>query len=498
MNTLRPYQIDVIAEFHQAARQFKRIILVAPTGAGKTIIFTAIIKESVRRHREVLVLAHRREIIGQTSRKLDALGITHGMIQAGFPLMPLALVQVASIQTLWHRAMRSNRIELPPAKLVVVDECHHAPARSYRTILDAYPDAIILGLTATPCRGDGRGLGGIFETIIECPQVAELIEQRYLVRSRVYAPSTPDLSGMRVQAGDYVESQLANRMDRPKLIADIVATWHKYGERRKTVCFATGVGHSIHLRDEFINSGVRAEHIDGCTPKEERDATLVRLASGDIELVTNCMVLTEGWDMPEVGCCILARPTKKMGLFRQMIGRVLRPASGKTDAIILDHAGAVFEHGLPEDRVDWTLSPDLSAKSPDHVARGTPSGAKLLDCSQCGALRQGGKACPNCGFLPVRKPELIIPREGELALVKNGKPGKVDLNKLEWHGMLVAIVREKGNKPGRASHLFKEKFGHWPPYGPVTPINPSLEVRSWVRSRTIAWLKSKAMREGAP
>ena len=225
-------------------------------------------------------------------------------------------------------------------------------------------------MTATPCRGDGRGLGGIFETIIECPQVAPLIEQGYLVKTRVYAPVDPDLKGVRTVAGDYVESQLADRMDRPKLIGDIVTHWHKFGERRKTVAFAVNVAHSIHLRDEFIKSGVRAEHIDGSTPKPERDASLARLASGEIELVTNCMVLTEGWDMPEVGCCILARPTKKMGLYRQMIGRVLRPAPGKTDAIVLDHSGAVFRHGFVEDAVEMDARSRIArAESPAHTAR---------------------------------------------------------------------------------------------------------------------------------
>jgi superfamily II DNA or RNA helicase len=497
----RPYQTDIIAEFHRTTARFKRIILVAPTAAGKTVIAAAIIKDFVKRRQEVLVLAHRREIIGQTSKKLRDLGIWDGVILAGEDEMPMAPVQLASVQTLWSRAMRqgpngTTRMELPPATLVVVDECHHSTTNTWRKILNAYPDAIILGLTATPCRGDGRGLGGIFETMIECPQVAELIELGYLVKSRVYAPSTPDLTGVKVQAGDYVESQLAERMDHAKLVADIVGTWHKYGERRKTVVFATGVGHSIHLRDEFRASGVRAEHIDGGTPKDERDATLARLASGEIEVVTNCMVLTEGWDMPEVGCCILARPTKKMGLFRQMIGRALRPAPGKTNAIILDHSGAVFRHGLPEDRVDWTLDPDKTARSPDHEAR-TPEtfgGPKLLDCTQCGALRQGGKACPNCGFLPVRKPELVQVREGDLALVTNGKPGKTEVNAREWLAMLSAIGIERGYKPGWAAHKFKEKFGRWPPSRNVSPIDPTLEVRSWVRSRTIAWARSQGRR----
>src|SRR4029077_3362926 len=256
-------------------------------------------------------------------------------------------------------------------------------AMTWRKIIESYPDAVLLGTTATPCRGDGRGLGGIFEVMIQCPQVTPLIEQGYLVKSRVDAPVNPDLKGVRTVAGDYVEDQLAERMDRAKLIGDMVTHWHKYGERRKTVCFAVNVAHSIHLRDEFIKSGVRCEHIDGSTPKLERDATLERLASGEIELVTNCMVLTEGWDMPEVGCCILARPTKKMGLYRQMIGRVLRPAEGKHDAIVLDHSGAVFQHGFAEDPVEWTLDPEARATSKRHAARRMEGSSRLLECSEC-------------------------------------------------------------------------------------------------------------------
>ena len=211
---------------------------------------------------------------------------------------PLERVQVASISTLWTRAFRSEAMERPPADLLVIDECHHCPANTYRKIIDSYPDAILIGLTATPCRGDGRGLGGIFDIIVESPQVSALIDMGHLVKTRVYAPLDPDLRGVQTRIGDYVESQLADRMDRPKLIGDIVTHWHKYGERRKTVAFAVNVQHSIHIRDEFIKSGVRAEHIDGTTPKPERDAALARLASGETELVTNCMVLTEGWDMP--------------------------------------------------------------------------------------------------------------------------------------------------------------------------------------------------------
>ena len=263
---LRGYQVDVIADVErEVAAGNRRIVLVSPTGSGKTIIAGEIIQHYVRRYRPVLVLAHRLEIITQTSVKLHARNIAHGIIKAGFEPRPMERVQLASVQTLWVRAMRSDAMRLPPADLVIIDEAHHATAQTWRKIIEAYPDAVLIGLTATPCRGDGRGLGGIFKTMIECPQVGELIAQRFLVPTRVYAPIDPDLTGVRTVAGDYVESQLADRMDVAKLVGDIVTHWHKFGERRKTVAFAVNVAHSLHIRDEFVRSGVRCEHLDGET-----------------------------------------------------------------------------------------------------------------------------------------------------------------------------------------------------------------------------------------
>ena len=494
MTALYEYQRAVIAKFDRTREHKRRIILVAPTGAGKTVIGANIICSFVRTAKSALVLSHRREIISHTSKKLRAAGISHGIIQAGFPRRPLELVQVASIATLHARAVRSDRMDMPPADLLWIDEAHHVPAESYRAIIAAYPNAILLGTTATPCRGDGRGLGGIFETMIECPQVEELIQQGYLVRTRTYAPIDPDLRGVRTQAGDYVETQLAERMDKPQLVGDIVTHWHKFGERRKTVAFAVNVAHSVHLRDEFIKSGVRCEHIDGSTPKDERDATLARLESGELEVVANCMVLTEGWDMPVVGTCILARPTRKMGLYRQMIGRVLRPAKGKPDAIILDHSGAVFRHGFVEDRVHWTLDPDRRAESPTHQQRCAEYSSRLIECTNCGAIRTAGEACFHCGFLPQRAPRAVVIADGDLALVNGAK--QTDGNSYppsecaRWHAMLIYISDERGYKTGWASHKYKEKFGVFPAWGASpNPMAPTAEVRSWVRSRMIAYAK---------
>jgi DNA repair protein RadD len=496
MIELRPYQREVVEECAQAKAGDKPLV-VAPTASGKTVIAAAIINEAaIGNQKRVLVLAHTREIIQQTSGKLFSHGVEHGIIQAGFMTRPDEPVQVASIQTLWSRAMRTKRMELPPADLLIVDEAHHCPAETYRKIIAAYPQAVLIGLTATPCRGDGRGLGGIFDRIIECPQVADLIAEKYLVKTRVFAPTNPDLKGVQTRTGDYVETQLAERMDRKDLIGDIVTHWHKFGGRRRTVCFAVNVTHSLHIRDEFRRSGVRAEHLDGSTPKVERDAILGRLATGDIEVVTNCMVLTEGWDMPEVSCCILARPTKKMGLYRQMVGRVLRPAPNKFNAVVLDHSGAVFRHGFVEDRVEWTLNPERRAESPTHNCR-LRSGysSRLLECSQCGSIRVAGEACRHCGFLPQRPPKAIVFADGDLALIdRQRRTAEHRTNpdeRVRWHAMLTYIAIERSYKPGWVSHKFRERFGVWPAARTIKPLEPSAEVLSWVRSRAIAYAKAK-------
>jgi DNA repair protein RadD len=500
MMELRDYQIRVKDDVERAVETGRRHVLaVAPTGSGKTVVAAEIIRDAVSGGKRVLVLGHTREIIRQTSIKLYSYSVEHGIVQAGLVANPERPVQVASIQTLWTRAMRLERMPLPPADLLIVDEAHHCPAETYRKIIAEYPNAVLLGLTATPCRGDGRGLGDIFDIIVECPQVADLIAQGHLVRTRVYAPIDPDLRGVETRQGDYVESQLAGRMDRDNLVGDIVSHWHRYGERRRTVCFAVNVAHSIHIRNEFIKSGVKAEHVDGSTPKPDRDAALARLASGDAELITNCMVLTEGWDLPAVSCGILARPTKKMGLYRQMIGRLLRPAPGKCNAIVLDHSGAVFRHGFVEDDVNWTLNPERRAASPKHAARlAKGPSSRLVECSQCGSIRTGGEACEHCGFLPQRPPRAIVFGEGDLGLVdrtrRTSHTSRDPIQQMRWHGMLMHIAGERGYKPGWIAHKFKEKFGYWPPSSFVTPIEPTPEVRSWVRSRAIAFAKGRDKR----
>jgi superfamily II DNA or RNA helicase len=492
---LRPYQIDVVDRVEQALGTAARPLLVAPTGSGKTVIAAEIMRREVAKYRTVMFLAHRREIITQTSAKLTANGVRHGIVMAGVEPRPMESVQVASIDTLHVRGVRSNAMPLPPADLLVFDEAHRARGLTREQLIGLYPDASLLGMTATPCRGDGRGLGNIFDTMIECPQVADLIVGGFLVKSRVYAPVDPDLRGVRVEQGDYVVGQLERRMNTDALVGDIVEHWLKYGDRRRTVCFAVGVEHSVHIRNEFAQAAVRAEHLDGNTSIAEREAILARLGSGETEIVTNCAVLTEGWDMPEVGCCILARPTKQMGLYRQMVGRVLRPADGKLDAVVLDHSGAVYRHGLPEDHVKWTLAVDRRAVNPAQVKRERGEAPKLHECPSCKAVMVA-PPCGACGWQPQPRARAIDFEEGELGLVVGAKanaPAYSEADRAAFFQQLRAVQQMRGYKRGWAAHKYKDKFGHFPPwaYNDLPPATPTDAVLRWVRSRQIAFAKAR-------
>jgi DNA repair protein RadD len=497
---LREYQTAVLRDVDlQVAAGRRSILLVAPTGSGKTVMTAHYILASLARGMRVLFLAHRRELIIQVSNKLYELGIDHGILLPEFPVRLHRSVQIASIATLHARAIRTATIDLPRIDLVVIDEAHHARARTYQKLLAAYPNAIVLGLTATPCRADGRGLGNIFEVIVECPQVDALIAAGYLVPTTVYAPSQqPDLKGVRTERGDYAEGQLAERMDVPRLIGDIVMHWLRLAQNRRTVVFATGVQHSMHIRDEFCRAGVMAEHIDGNTPTEERDAILKRLASGEIDIVTNAQVLTEGWDCPGVACLVMARPTKSFGLYRQMIGRVMRPAAGKSHALVLDHAGATFRHGFAEDPIIWTLDVDRKAENAVHAARGgTPERPGLTSCPECSAIRMEGRPCPACGWRSQERPKSVAVADGELARVRRDRTVSANtytaVEREQFHAQLVWIGRERNYKAGWAARKYLEKFNVWPRYGVVPqPAEPSASVRAWVRSRDIAWARSQA------
>jgi DNA repair protein RadD len=206
-------------------------------------------------------------------------------------------------------------------------------------------------------------------------------------------------------------------------------------------------------------------------------------------------VLTEGWDCPAVSCIILARPTRSLGLYRQMVGRVLRPAPNKTDALILDHSGAVFQHGFVDDPIDWALSEDRRAQNKAHAARGQYHAPALTSCPECSAVRYEGKPCPVCGWRPFKKAKPVEIADGELGEVgRDRRVGASGINPLAFHRQLTWIAQQRGYQPGWVSYKFKEKFGSWPRSRHVAPMPAEPAVLSWVRSRMIAFAKSRSPR----
>ncbi|MBF0434625.1 MAG: DEAD/DEAH box helicase [Magnetococcales bacterium] len=415
---------------------------VLPTGAGKTIIASEIVRRAVALGRHVLFLAHRRELINQTSKKLDDFGIQHGILMGNDPRHdPAALVQVASVQTMVRRD-KSNSFQL-----IIIDEAHHASAASYKKILDWFPSANVIGLTATPVRGDGAGLGDLFDAIVEGPSISMLTDQGFLVPCRVFAPTQPDLSNVKIVRGDYDERQLSQAMDLKPLIGDIVSHWHKLAFGRQSIVFASSVKHSEHIRDCFNVAGIPASHIDATTPLVERDAALADLAEGRIKVLSNCGILLEGWDCPSVSCCILARPTASLGLYLQMAGRVLRPFHGKTDARVLDHSGAALRHGLPGDPREWKLHAKKAKVSSTFSPLATI-------CPHChAALRLRDKGCP-CGWVkPVPKVKPVIEvKPGRLQEITGTGPkhSKWPPGKWDEYCRLKRVAEQKGYKPGWA------------------------------------------------
>jgi DNA repair protein RadD len=405
---------------------------------------------------------------------------------------------VASVQTLYARAFRSKRIDRPPADVIFVDEAHHARARTYLEIRKAYPKAKLIGLTATPARGDGRGLGGdLFSDLVRVPTYAWLIERKYLVPPVVFAPVKPDLKGVKtLDTGDYSPSGLEERVNTAVLVGGIVEHWFRLGENRPNLVFTAGVAHSVNVRNEFRAAGITAQHIDAHTPLPERKRIIEEFRSGTVKVLCNCMIFTEGFDEPSADCLILARPPKLMTMYRQMVGRVLRPHPGKVDARILDHSGAVYRHGFPDDEIRWVLSPDDTAVNQSARARAVSHhGREITTCPKCTAVRMEGDGCRVCGWKPETPPRHLHVADGELGQVARDRAVEgIPLDELRFYRELMAIAMAKGWKSGAAAHRFREKTGRFPPWAwnNYEPLEPQPATLSWVRSRVIAYAYAKS------
>lgn len=450
MITLRPYQQRVIDESRAAyARRLRAVLMCMPTGAGKTVTASTVVHGASAKGNVTWWLVHRRELLAQASQTFHALGIPHGTVSAGHVSNPHATVQVASVQTIVRRLD-----QLPAPDLMVFDECHHIGSDSWSTLFHHFPRARVLGLTATPWRLDGQGLGNWFEEMVLGPSTGELIAEGSLSRFRLFAPAQPDLSAIGTVGGDFKKGALAAAMDKPQIVGDAIGHYRRLCAGKRAVAFAAGVENSKHIAAQFREAGISAEHVDGSMSPEERDAAVARFRVGETLVLSNADLFGEGFDVPAIEAAILLRPTKSLSLHLQQVGRALRPAPGKDEAIILDHAGNSLLHGLPDDDREWSLA-DRERKS-----RAAPSELPVRQCEECFFVYRPAPKCPQCGHAVEVKAREIEVVEGTLQEVQKAAEQRVRrmqesecVTLDDWR----KLAAERGYKSGWAMHRYQAR-----------------------------------------
>lgn len=444
---LYDYQDALVGHLRESIRTGQYpVILWAPCGAGKGTLATYMIQRSVANGFRVLFLVNRRGLVHDQSRRLDRLGLDHGIIMSGVARRkPWLNVHIASIDTL------ARRDTVPPADLIFIDECHFSVSPTWRKIIDRYAGVPIIGMTATPARLDGRGLGEIYKRIIYGPSTRWLIEQGKLSPMRVFAPTAPDTSKVDFdrRTGDLNQKQLATVMDRKKLIGDTVDHWKRIARGHPTVLFGVNRKHAQHACEQFKSAGVRAEYADGEMPDADRDALWGRLARYETEIACTVGIVSYGWDVPEVACAIDLKPTESITDWLQRVGRIQRFVPGKT-AIYLDHAGNTARHGFSDDDRQWTL--DGAVRKP----RDRDAALSIRMCPECwAAFSSTLPTCPHCGwqYVSKAKPPEVVP--GELTEITSGSRPVYTIRKLSHDpeiARLQKIAAERGYSPGWVWH----------------------------------------------
>jgi len=411
--TLRDYQEKAFLDLRKSfASHHRAPFLVAPTGAGKTIIFCAIAEAAAKRGKNIWILVHRQELLRQTDEHLWKIGVHHGCIASGRS-MGVEKIQVASVQTLVRRL---GKILVPP-DIIIVDEGHHSAAASWVKILTRFPKAFLIGCSATPCRRDGKGLGvqsgGFYDDMVTTPSELELMAMGHLSKARVYDVDggQMDTSKLHIKYGDFVKAEIAERMDTPRVIGDEVSTWRRVCDGVPTIAFCTTVKHAKHVRQAYQDAGVSAESLDGTMSDGMRKSRISGLGSGRFKVLTSCEIVNEGTDIPTVTCAQLLRPTKSLGLHKQQIGRVLRPHPDKKYAVILDHVSNCRRlMCYPATQIKWTLDGDQMKK---ERILGDEADIAMRRCPKCRLVHNPPKpACPFCGYVFIGKEDILqVPGE---------------------------------------------------------------------------------------
>lgn len=404
MIELRPYQIDMIDRTRAALKTHRSVLLQAPTGAGKTALSAFMTGTAVNRGLRTLFICHRVELVDQTGATFDKVGIAHAFCAAGRRFNAFAPALICGIDTLKHRLQYVGKRDL-----IIWDEAHHTAAAGWRKVREHFPDAYHIGLTATPERLDGKGLDDLYQTMVPGPSVRSLIDDGYLCGYRAFAPSTPSMASVKKVMGDYHKGQLEEVMDGPTVTGDAIKHYRKFADGKRAVVFCVSVKHSEHVAQRFRDAGIVAVSLDGTSDKTDRKRALDAFRRGEVKVLCNVDLFGEGFDLPAIEAAILLRPTQSLALYLQQVGRALRPSPGKDRAIVLDHAGNIAEHGLPDDEREWSLAGRKARPKTDVTER-------IRQCSACYAVHEPAPVCPHCGFVyPTgKKAREVEEKDGEL------------------------------------------------------------------------------------
>lgn len=517
---LRDYQAEQVRHVAEAMRQgFQRILVQGATGSGKTHVIATIVLAAFVAGLRVLILATRTRLVRQLHQRLNGFDVPHGVIANPLPELRnySALAQIASVDTLHRRAVVNEHIPLPSADVVIFDEAHLATADTRIGILDSYPEAVRIGFTATPARKSGRSLSAAFDVLILGRSIRELTAASVLVPLRIF--NTPVVTVKELRAvpkdndGDYQSAALGDLLSRPKLVGDVLENWLRIAKGKRTLCFAVNKAHAAALLDGFLRAGVSAEMLTDEDDEATREEVIARLESGSTQVIVNVFLLSLGTDIPAVECIVLARPTRSLTMFLQIVGRGLRPnpETGKRDCILIDHGRVVETLGLPQSDFGWSLDDNRNA-SREAAACAKSAPEKMRTCPECAAIwmtSEQGHACPECKWKPLPKSKSIIAREADLEEMADAKhqPTPQDQRVICFYreacGYFARRTPEKWmEKPKsvrwrawcetRAKFRFAETVNKPGPYWDLPPFGPSAEVSGWLQHRIIKYARGRA------
>ncbi len=453
--TLHAFQMDLVQRVRAQRAKGNRIIVVqGATGCGKNTIAAYIVQQAALKESYVLFMVHRRKLVDQIDDRLNQFQVNHSILMRGESYDRHSPVCVASRDTLLSRCVQNEWMGLPPANLVIVDEAHHAANldSEYRRIIGQYPNATILLLSATPVGPDGKGLGPWAQAIECASPTSQLVRDGYLCPVKCFAPErkTKGTKYVRGIAGDLVES------------------WKKFGEGRPTVLFCARVQHSLDAIKAYQEAGITAAHIDADTPDDERERIFEQIADGTIKILSNVGIVGEGVDVPELGCCQLFCEVGSRVRFLQACGRIMRTLEGKEYGILIDHSGAVFRHGFPDEDTNWTLEGNADEDFKAKHDKGDTE--KAFYCKVCQLVYHGTQGCPQCGRAPAKPPRSIFappPVESRNELLTEAERKQFDKTfskdeKIAHWLRCLAVAANKNGNVKMASVIFKQKYKEWP------------------------------------